>query len=220
MTQDELNAALAASPSPDRITPEYLKSRIDSVVYYRPGFGVLTLCVITLDNGFTVTGESACADPANYNREIGEKIAYDMAERKIWPLLGFMLREAIVARERAREGTPYIDGAARVAHEVNRAYCLSLGDTSQVPWDQAPANIQESARDGVRFILGYPDAPPSASHDNWLAFKKADGWRYGPVKDADAKTHPCFVPYDQLPQEQRAKDYLFRGAVRAVLGLR
>lgn len=94
MTQAELNAALAASPSPDRITPEYLQSRIAKIEFERIGGGTLTICIITLDNGFNVTGESACVDPANYNKAIGEKIAYDMAERKIWPLLGFMLAEA------------------------------------------------------------------------------------------------------------------------------
>lgn len=101
MTQDELNAALAASPSPDRITPEYLQSRIAERTFIR-ATGTLTICVLTLDNGFTVTGESACADPANYNQEIGEKIAYDMAERKIWPLLGFALKEAMAARAAAK----------------------------------------------------------------------------------------------------------------------
>jgi hypothetical protein len=67
------------------------------VDFYRPT-GTLTLCVITLDNGFTVTGESACADPANYRQDIGEKIARDMATAKIWPLLGFALKEAMAAR--------------------------------------------------------------------------------------------------------------------------
>jgi hypothetical protein len=98
VNQDELNAALAASPSPDRVTPEYLASRIASVDFHRPT-GTLTLCVITLDNGFTVTGESACADPANYRQDIGEKIARDMATAKLWPLLGFALKEAMAARE-------------------------------------------------------------------------------------------------------------------------
>jgi hypothetical protein len=100
VNQAELTAALAASPSPDRVTPEYLQSRIARADYFRPT-ETLTICVITLDNGFTLTGESACADPANYREDIGQKIAYDMAERKIWPLLGFALKEAMAARERA-----------------------------------------------------------------------------------------------------------------------
>lgn len=55
--------------------------------------GTVTLCQITLDNGFSVRGESACVNPANYNREIGEKISFDNAFRQLWPLFGFLLAE-------------------------------------------------------------------------------------------------------------------------------
>ena len=56
---------------------------------------LLTFCVLALKNGFTVTGESACASPANFDEEIGRKIARQNAVNKIWPLLGFSLRDAI-----------------------------------------------------------------------------------------------------------------------------
>ena len=56
---------------------------------------------------------------------------------------------------------------------------------------------------------------PSASHESWLAEKEATGWKYGPVKNPETKEHPCFVPYEQLPLEQKTKDYLF-GAVARV----
>lgn len=56
---------------------------------------LLTFCVLVLKNGFTVTGESACASPANFDAEIGRKIARQNAVNKIWPLLGFSLRDAI-----------------------------------------------------------------------------------------------------------------------------
>lgn len=94
LTQDQLDAALAASPSPNRLTLDYLKSRIAAVDFHRPT-GTLTLCVLTMKNGFTVTGESACADPANYNQEIGEKVAHDNAIEKLWPLEGYLLRERL-----------------------------------------------------------------------------------------------------------------------------
>lgn len=54
---------------------------------------LLTFCVITLKNGFTVTGESACASPENFNEEIGQKIAYENAKNKIWQLEGYLLKE-------------------------------------------------------------------------------------------------------------------------------
>jgi hypothetical protein len=57
--------------------------------------GLLTFCVLVLDNGFTVTGESACASPENFNAELGRKIARQKAVEKIWPLLGFRLRDAL-----------------------------------------------------------------------------------------------------------------------------
>lgn len=54
---------------------------------------VLTFCVLILENGFTVTGQSACADPSMFDAEIGKRIAKQDAVNKIWPLMGFMLRE-------------------------------------------------------------------------------------------------------------------------------
>lgn len=56
---------------------------------------LLTFCVLVLDNGFTVTGESACASPENFDAELGRKIARQKAEEKIWPLLGFRLRDKL-----------------------------------------------------------------------------------------------------------------------------
>jgi hypothetical protein len=95
LSDTEFKMALERSPSPNRVTPEYLQSRIAQVEFYGPHLfgGTMTICKIILDNGFTVTGKSACADPLNYNQEIGEKIAYENAEKEIWPLLGFLLKE-------------------------------------------------------------------------------------------------------------------------------
>ena len=104
---------------------------------------------------------------------------------------------------------------AEVCHEVNRAYCEMLGDTSQKPWLEAPEWQRVSAINGVRFHLANPDAKPSNSHESWLKEKEAAGWKFGPVKDADKKEHPCFVPYEALPSEQKVKDVLFICVVRA-----
>ena len=57
--------------------------------------GLLTFCVLVLGNGFTVTGESACASPENFNSEIGRRIARENAVSKVWPLLGFLLKEKL-----------------------------------------------------------------------------------------------------------------------------
>jgi len=111
-----------------------------------------------------------------------------------------------------------VNDIARLCHEVNRAYCEALGDYSQVEWDKAPAWQQESAVDGVRFHLGKADSLPQDSHDNWYKHKLNDGWQYGSVKDAGAKTHPCMRPFDNLPVEQQAKDYIFHSIVKTLGG--
>lgn len=105
---------------------------------------------------------------------------------------------------------------AEVAHTTNRAYCESIGDFTQPLWDDAPGWQRESAINGVKFHLDHPDAGPAASHESWLAEKEADGWKYGTTKDPEKKEHPCFVPYDELPAEQKVKDSLFIGVVRAM----
>lgn len=109
-----------------------------------------------------------------------------------------------------------IEDIAFVCHEANRAYCHTLGDDTQKTWAEAPKWQQESALKGVEYNIANPDAPPSGSHDSWLEQKRADGWKYGETKDAEKKEHPCFLPYEQLPIEQRRKDSLFKAVVAAL----
>ena len=105
---------------------------------------------------------------------------------------------------------------ARVCHEANRAYCLAIGDDTQKPWSEAEEWQRESAVNGVVYALSHPDAPNSAQHDSWMKDKVDAGWSYGLVKDSFLKTHPCIVPYDDLPIEQRRKDALFKAVVKAL----
>lgn len=102
---------------------------------------------------------------------------------------------------------------AMLCHSINAAYCRSLGDDTQPSWDDAPDWQRNSAIAGVEMHLANPDATPEQSHESWYAQKQAEGWKYGDVKDVENKLHPCFLPYDELPQEQKAKDYLFRETV-------
>ena len=105
---------------------------------------------------------------------------------------------------------------AMVCHEANRAYCLSIGDASQLSWDEAPEWQRNSAIMGVRFHLDNQDADASASHQAWYTHKLAEGWTYGTVKDPAKKEHPCMVPFTSLPIEQQRKDVLFRSIVHAL----
>jgi len=107
---------------------------------------------------------------------------------------------------------------ARVCHEVNRAYCAALGDHSQLAWEDAPDWQKGSALMGVNLHIENPDAGPEASHASWMAQKIAEGWKYGAFKDPENKLHHCIVPFDKLPVEQQAKDFIFRGVVHALKG--
>jgi len=80
-----------------RITPDMLDAEIVAEDYHVFPGSCLTVCCLTLKNGFTVTGESACASPENFNAEIGQKIARSNAREKLWPLLGFRLRDQLAA---------------------------------------------------------------------------------------------------------------------------
>jgi hypothetical protein len=106
-----------------------------------------------------------------------------------------------------------IEKIAEVAHEINRAYCAALGDTSQLPWKDAPQWQKESAMNGVIFHIQNPDATPENSHENWLRDKKENGWKFGAVKSEERKEHPCLLPYNYLSVEHRVKDYLFKRIV-------
>lgn len=105
---------------------------------------------------------------------------------------------------------------ARVCHQANKALCAAFGDMSQVDWEAAPQWQRDSAVVGVKFCRENPDAPPSANHVSWAAQKIAEGWTFGQIKNADAKTHPCLVPFDQLPRDQQAKDFVFKAIVAAM----
>lgn len=109
-----------------------------------------------------------------------------------------------------------VEAIARVTHEANKAYCEALGDTSQVPWEDAPEWQKTSSVHGVTDVMTGTTKGPEDQHKHWMAEKIASGWTWGETKDAEAKTHPCLMAYDDLPAEQRAKDLLFRAVVTAL----
>ena len=77
-----------------RLTPEIIESKIKKCEFHILT-EVLTVCVLTLENGFTVTGESACASPKNFDKELGEKISKMNAVGKIWKLEGYLLKQKL-----------------------------------------------------------------------------------------------------------------------------
>ena len=107
--EQEIQAKGLTAP---RVTPADIEANIESAFYFTASNGVigantaingpvlpaltlLTFCVLVLKNGFTVTGESACASPENFDPEIGRKIARQNATQKIWPLMGYELKERL-----------------------------------------------------------------------------------------------------------------------------
>jgi hypothetical protein len=102
-----------------------------------------------------------------------------------------------------------LDFIAKACHEANKVWCEANGDMSQKHWEEAEEWQRDSAKKGVAFRIAYPEAGEDAQHNAWVKDKTDAGWVYGEVKDADAKTHPCIVPFDQLPEFQQKKDKLF-----------
>jgi len=88
----------AVQKTPNRVTLESLKAKIANEEYIRSEcLPTLTICVLRLDNGFSIVGKSAPADPENFNAELGRKFAYEDAVRQMWPLEGYALRERLSA---------------------------------------------------------------------------------------------------------------------------
>jgi hypothetical protein len=105
---------------------------------------------------------------------------------------------------------------AVVCHQANKSWCEMNKDYTQKNWFDAEGWQRDSAVKGVEFRLNNPDAGHDAQHNSWMKEKVDAGWMYGEVKDADLKTHPCIVPFDQLPEFQRKKDALFCAIVDAL----
>jgi RyR domain len=112
------------------------------------------------------------------------------------------------------------EAIAKICHEANKAYCESQGDTSQKSWDDADQWQRDSMISGVRYKMIHPLVTPEGMHAQWLDRKEREGWRYGPIKDASKKEHPCFMPYRDLPEHQKVKDFIFSGICEVLLKAR
>jgi hypothetical protein len=142
-----------------------------------PALGLLTFCVLVLRNGFTVTGESACASPENFDAEIGRKIARANAVQKIWPLEGYLLKQLLhdTPPAVAPLAVPPVTGAG-VLHRGTKdvlAWPMSRGDYNayrgwQVPADEDPAD--------AGFLVEYIDGGKAnhPNHTGYVSWSPAD----------------------------------------------
>lgn len=99
MTTDAIEQEIQAKGlTAPRVTPERIEEVIAHEDYHVFPGTTVTVCCLTLLNGFNVVGESACASPENFNAELGRKIARQNAVNKIWPLEGYLLKQQLAAQ--------------------------------------------------------------------------------------------------------------------------
>lgn len=152
------------------VTKEHIeKIMSDSKVEVQTIGDKTTFVCVTLPNGFVLTHSSSCVDPKNYNKEIGKEICLEKIKDKIWELEGYLLQQESSQNKKEKvisKTILMITGIAKVAYEVNRAYCQSIGDSTQPSWEDAPEWQKNSIINWVRFRIEHPEASTSSSHES------------------------------------------------------
>ena len=110
-----------------------------------------------------------------------------------------------------------IEQIAEIAYGVNRLYCLQIEDCKPPCWNDIDDEKRRSYMAGVQSIMSDPGQRPEQTHQLWMASLYKDGWKYGKIKNAKKKEHPCFMSFQDLPEEQQVKDYLFNSTVNSLL---
>lgn len=154
---------------PRSIKPEDIEAYVKSETFFTAGQAaealglpigdeakLLTLCVIVLKNGFTVTGESACADPDKFNAEIGMKIARANALNKVWPLMGYVLRSQLAGMSGLLEPEGFKD-RVRVEASDLALKLKKLGVFIETDMGGIPPVDQQSLKDQYKAMSEYLD---------------------------------------------------------------
>ena len=100
---------------------------------------------------------------------------------------------------------------ATICHAANGALRVVLGESPSPNWIDLDSESKLSVIEGVQHALSGKTS--EELHESWCRYKEDHGWKYGPVQNAEAKTHPNLVAYDQLPESQKLKDALFKAIV-------
>ncbi|MGQ0286797.1 Gp49 family protein [Pasteurellaceae bacterium 22721_9_1] len=139
-----------------KVTPAYLKSLIVNTEYVHQG--VLTICTLTLKNGFNVVGTSACVDESNYNQEVGDKVAFEDAFDKIWVLEGYLLKQKMYEQKQPSQVKLRNGNAAQIVHESDFGKLLVVefnGD--ELPpthWHNADGSYWADAQSDLDIVEG------------------------------------------------------------------
>lgn len=127
------------------------------------------------------------------------------------------LRAQVRRLGRLPEADTLAEDIASVIHDANRRLQIIEGDPRPSPlWDEAPERQVRGAVESVRLALADTERTAEQNHQGWVERLAEEGWRYGPVKDERARTHPLLVPWGELPEDARRKDMLFIAIVRAL----
>jgi len=183
VTEEEL----VASATAERVTNDFAEQAIigeywfttdqpfsfeNIPTFHRTQLSLLTICVLVLENGFTVIGESACAHPENFNQDIGRRLAREAAKRKVWPLLGYALRTKLALKADAAEASK-AGMSTHVGTKVVHARPMTLGNYNELrswpmPRDEHPLTegylVEYADGDGpnVEGFAGYVTWSPKA----------------------------------------------------------
>jgi len=152
LNSTDVENLLSDSKAP-RITDKHIDSVIKGETFAHRLTGTLTVCILTLANGFTVVGKSACASPENYNEDLGEHYAREDAKRQIWPLEAYLLREKLALADRAVV-PPSVSMQRYVGSKVVNARPMSRGAYVSLRGWELPAD--ENAMDDG-YLIEYAD---------------------------------------------------------------
>lgn len=156
MTRAETDTAIEKTPG-ERVTQGHLENIIVARQFVYPEGTSLTICILTLRNGFTVTGESACVDPRNYDRNIGNSIAHRHAFEKLWLLEGYALAERRHAARTLVEAFGCYPGDMHLytGTKALAAKPMTLGDYNELRGWTIPEN-EDPARAGY-YVMYFDD---------------------------------------------------------------
>lgn len=158
-------------------------------------------CCIGLDSGNNLTEYTVPTNGQGMYSSDCVHVCLDDINAKDWTIV----------KPFVSERKKHIIHIAQLCHEMNRGYCKSLGEENIAPkWSEISDEMKDSAITGVEFYFTNLVVSAEELHKSWINHKCQHGWVYGEIKSEADKTHPCIVPYHDLPETQKFKDYLFR----------